>query len=356
MSTVNKPTLILSNDPKSASEGPIATSKMYSVDWLRAFGIFLVVLGHSKVDLIVVRKLIFAFHMPLFFFLSGMVLKPSRLKSTLAETARHLWATLIWPYAVFALIGFAAWFLVLRHTGQSPKAEPSPSQAALAIFYGSGSGDYTMQPIVLWFFPCLTVCHLMARISFSRPFYISLAIMLGLAVAGYAGRTMVLPWEIETACVAIGFMFLGFITAQRPQFHNGIQRLPWPFALVVFALSMMIAYFNDTVDLRSSQFGNPALYYLASIGSIFGLLGLALRLPSINWVRRISESTIVVFPLHHLGFTFLSGIYVVLLHLPLDFRTKPLVAIAGSMGIVAGLTWVAPPIKRLLGLGGRRAG
>ncbi|MCR4590151.1 MAG: acyltransferase family protein [Lachnospiraceae bacterium] len=53
------------------------------IDISKAITIILVILGHTtgNLDTPMYRRLIYAFHMPLFFFLSGMSTKPKTLKS-----------------------------------------------------------------------------------------------------------------------------------------------------------------------------------------------------------------------------------------------------------------------------------
>lgn len=48
-------------------------SRSVLIDVLKGIGIILVVLGHITFGDQLVRKIIFSFHMPLFFFLSGVV-------------------------------------------------------------------------------------------------------------------------------------------------------------------------------------------------------------------------------------------------------------------------------------------
>lgn len=56
--------------------GKMATEKRIEyIDIAKALGIMLVIAGHVTSSTTVIKKEIYAFHMPLFFMLSGMLLK-----------------------------------------------------------------------------------------------------------------------------------------------------------------------------------------------------------------------------------------------------------------------------------------
>ncbi len=71
------------------------------VDIAKGIGIIIVVLGHMSNKDGLVGSVIWAFHMPLFFFLSGLFLKPeSALKASFLKRVRQL----LWPCLVFSII------------------------------------------------------------------------------------------------------------------------------------------------------------------------------------------------------------------------------------------------------------
>ena len=75
-----------------------ASHRVHWIDICRGIGIILVLYGH----LFVSDKntyLIFAFHMPLFFFISGLVFKPT--KKSLWETTTKYFKQLLIPYYIF---------------------------------------------------------------------------------------------------------------------------------------------------------------------------------------------------------------------------------------------------------------
>lgn len=73
------------------------------IDWAKALGILLVVMGHSVYASKDVTSFIFVIHMPLFFFVSGYLFKTSR---SWHEISVSNVKTLLVPYIGFNIIGF----------------------------------------------------------------------------------------------------------------------------------------------------------------------------------------------------------------------------------------------------------
>lgn len=72
------------------------------VDAIRGVLILLVVVGHSKVDIL--HDIIYLFHMPLFFILSGFLLQEKRLATK--DYFINKTAALLVPYGVYLLLDF----------------------------------------------------------------------------------------------------------------------------------------------------------------------------------------------------------------------------------------------------------
>lgn len=56
-----------------------SVSRKHYVDYIKAIGMILVILGHINFANDSIKAWIYAFHMPLFFFSTGLVTKPKRL-------------------------------------------------------------------------------------------------------------------------------------------------------------------------------------------------------------------------------------------------------------------------------------
>src|SRR4030065_1660166 len=79
------------------------------VDHAKALGICMVVLGHTAGLPAFGMNLIYSFHMPLFFFLSGYLLKEIHLQQSLSGFLKRMWRTLLVPYICFWVLSYFYW-------------------------------------------------------------------------------------------------------------------------------------------------------------------------------------------------------------------------------------------------------
>ena len=161
------------------------TQRIVFIDYLKAFAIFLVVLGHAiqyiKVDSYVdsiAFNFIYSFHMPLFMFISGMFFKSS-LKMTFNVMLRKKFVALILPAIIWSLHKIA--YAIIIHN--------IPQMADVVIYN-------------LWFLKSVFLCYIISYILFKflpSAYAYMVAIILSVflpmtALPGYIN--MMLPYFI----------------------------------------------------------------------------------------------------------------------------------------------------------------
>lgn len=139
-----------------------------TLDVLKGIGMFLVVFAHTNKS--VVSSVIYAFHMPLFFLMSGCALNYSSHRRCVGITG--YFKSLVMPYLVFSLITFAYW------AGIEWKFRPSEMvpiysgemglqdirlQEFFNIFTAYSAENAFEYNIVMWFLPCLFCCMVIYR-------------------------------------------------------------------------------------------------------------------------------------------------------------------------------------------------
>jgi fucose 4-O-acetylase-like acetyltransferase len=216
-----------------------ARSRDVTVDIAKGIGILLVYAGHAIefAPGFAARSTfatIYAFHMPLFFLLSGYLLAPAmEAPRPWAATGTHLWRRLLYPYLAFGTLFLVT--AVLRVGGLQSFGHPAAPGILANAFLGLLAGN-PHPGIVIWFL------------------YASAAVRLLLVALGplvrHAGLTA------TAAVVTVGWIYAG---------------LRWPDA----------ARFHPTDYLRPSA--------LAGFLS-FTLLGAALRAPLDAWRRQVTVS------------------------------------------------------------------
>ena len=182
-------------------------SRIDWVDRLKGIGITLVVLGHFGLPPLV-HRYVFAFHMPLFFFVSGL-LYDARKYHTLGSFLRQRWHTLLIPYFCFSALLYLYWLLGPRLVGDPENLTIPAWKPLLGILYGNGFGTWMRHAVPLWFLPCLfvtEVCYFLLQRQTNPPRRLGALVLLGLV--GWLDSLYMpirLPWGFDVALVAVVF-------------------------------------------------------------------------------------------------------------------------------------------------------
>jgi acyltransferase len=285
-----------------ASQAPRA-ERFEFVDSARAAGIILVVLGHAWPADALATRMIYGFHMPLFFFLSGAVLRDATLNlSPRAFVARQA-RTLVIPYLFFAIVS-VLFFALRRVAGLAGEIAGDASLADVVRIIAVGSGsEIRIVNSTLWFFTALFAVSL---------YYYGLRRIVGrwtCLVASFAAAYLllklrpadapVLPWNADVALVCLPFYALGAVFVRDGAVRAAVHRATLPLAVAALAAGLALAAVNVVrVDLRDRIVGDVELFFSAALLGVCGAAVLAAKMPSAPLSRRLAEASIAIFPLH----------------------------------------------------------
>ncbi len=234
------------------------------VEWIdvaRGIGICLIVLGHVLPNCDI-RKFLYGFHVPLFFFLSGATFRPG---SSFAVFLKKKCKSLLIPYwiVMFISILLFAWFGEYAVNTLNIQVNTfSWHGYLLGAVYGNGKTGWLKANLPLWFLPCLFLVEVflywLDRGLFSRKgnagywsgLAASTALFLVNNVAFCIGG---LPFGMETAVNAMPFAIAGY------GIKNGIISLP----KIKRAASLLLAAAFATVCYLLSCFCNMQVYVVA---------------------------------------------------------------------------------------------
>ncbi len=285
-------------------------TRLTYLDMAKGIGIVLVVLGHSTLTSDGVQAYLTAFHMPLFFVISGILLWVQR------QEEKPVWdflvrkcRTVLVPYFSFSLLAIGVELLLFYITGQELQEEISTQLLRTATLCGFS---------VFWFLPALLggeLLFLALRRWADRLFkdagsgrtdqrspgqkkdvFTGLA-AIATAVIGIwpvSVTVEIIPGMIVTlllrVCAANAFLTLGYYlgrlfegqllgkrTCRDPE--KGKPLLELPLALLFFAIVYFCSKSNGTVDLNYRVFGNPFLYYLAAVCGSLAVILLCRQIP-----------------------------------------------------------------------------
>lgn len=127
------------------------------IDAAKAIAILLVVFCHAKGVPHGMTLFAYSFHVPLFFLVSGWLASGYASRATgLSQTVSKQARSLLLPYVVFYLLGYAYWLLT-RNIGEKLHAGAviHGGSRSRAMFTGIGPDLYVQPP--LWFLPVMLV-------------------------------------------------------------------------------------------------------------------------------------------------------------------------------------------------------
>lgn len=177
------------------------------MDIAKGFGILMVVWAHIML-VGASHRLIYAFHMPLFFFVSGLLFNKNKFDG-MAAFLKHRFKRLFVPYFIYSIVSWAVWagFRFLRGDEVDSFFKP-----LLQVFFAQGSGEFIVYNSVLWFVPCLFAVEVMYYVFCRFNEWITLILCFATAGIGaflvwqYGGDYLfLLPWNLDAAFFALPF-------------------------------------------------------------------------------------------------------------------------------------------------------
>lgn len=272
---------------------------------LKGIGIFLVVLGHAGSVNENIINVIFSFHMPLFFFVSGFFFKETTLKDFLVKKGKRI----LIPYIAFSFLSFLLYYI--------PNYTHSKFNL-LDFFYGTflgiSDGFYLSWNIALWFLPALFFLNLiyLLLMKIKMKFLIIVLFLVGIYFRNE--ETEILPFHIIAVLLALPFFVFGNYLKQYYVTLNKCFK-DWIF-VPLLVLGIFIVCLNSFIpDLRVNLIGNPFVFYLASFILIIATLFLSRLIKENKPLQWLGDNSLLIMCLH-LKFLFIAKL--ILLKLGFD--------------------------------------
>lgn len=240
-----------------------AQTRMVWLDIAKAGGIILIVFGHLVADDFV-KKILWTFHVPLFFFLSGYLNRPSDVPAF----ARRLVLRLIVPY----ISGYVLLTLIVLRTLDWHTLAP----VLRGMFYGSHSyPQFISAP--LWFLPSLVTVELLVFVM-SRTSWAIYPVLLGMSLWLFHHGRVNEFMSVDLSLLGINYFVLGML-ARSTGVLQRLQAAPMAGALVAGAGLALVA---DLALAGNVWYAGP-FYTRALLG---GAAGIAMTVALAQGVQR----------------------------------------------------------------------
>lgn len=262
------------------------------VDIAKGIGIILVIMGH-----IAENKIIYSFHMPLFFILSGYLYKNKE------KFVRKKIKSILVLYLFFAIVSFLYWYFIERYFREQ---DVSPINVFLNIWIATPSINYVFNT-ALWFLPCLFITEVMfhfleKRIKNTK---ILLSFIIVFSIIGYIYpklNIIRLPFGIDSAFIAIGFYFFGYWWKKSENIILQKVNLNIITRIIVLCICCIVVIcvpsLTNGMNIGNMEYPFYPIIYLTSFAGFFMIYLVSNMISENRPLQFLGQNTLVLLGIH----------------------------------------------------------
>lgn len=277
--------------------------RLPAFDMAKGIGIILVFIAHTPVSF---SPIIYSFHMPLFFLISGYFLSCKYdIKTFFAKKVKQL----MLPYLYVAAAGTLAMLLYALSVDTGLQLGEIALKRLLANIYCLG-GSYTIfhtdihvqMAGTIWFLPALLVSLLTVRVAlkFEWPF---LVVLLVSTLSYLLAQIVKLPFSFLQGMNASVFVYIGYASREcgfvfSRTFNSWLTVCV---ALLFWGISTLYFHFEH-FHVSMSLYPNPLMNILASVSMSYALVRICVFVGRIKLISKplcyIGENTLFLLCVH----------------------------------------------------------
>ncbi len=306
MSKVAAATTVTHVSDSAPTTAPVQKNARPRIAWIdiaKGVAILAIVAGHCIAQNSLTKNILFSFHVPLFFILTGYTFGLSKtFKDFLRRTVKDFLHLIIPTVLMVGAYGI----LRILIFGADPAEEFH--NFLVKLFWSSGTGVYITASAHMWlpwFFVATFFAKLFLRILYLifKDNYKIISILCGFVGVAFLDKGFALPFGISTALVGLFFMVTGVFAKD---YQNIIQKYRIPlFIIATFllygylrrGLTIDIALYIISLDTIIEAF--CSCFIVCEVCKILADLKIARKLLSL-----IGKNTMMIATVHYLDWTF----------------------------------------------------
>lgn len=273
------------------------------IDLFRSFGIILMILGHIRFGSIF-DKWIHAFHMPMFYFVSGWFFR-SHQDQSISMQIRRKAKSLLMPYVLFELL---LWIILRMFIPEYRSLESLAyifTENTYKIPVASGTFGISPVPGAMWFLTSIFVCESVYIIIDKKlkTVWLKNGIVILLVITGMMAKSIFpfrLPWAMDAAFVGVGFFHAG--RSMRGNAGEKLLALDLSVALMAGLVVSCLIIITPLINMRTGNYGWYIPFWINAIGAIIAGWSLSKYLQTFleryavniaKWLNGIGKNSIV---------------------------------------------------------------
>ncbi len=233
-----------------------AEARNAGFDVLRGFAITLMVMGHIGFSQ-PFQHYLHAFHMPVFFFVSGYFFNSKKHRGFGRYLLKNL-RTLMLPYTIFFLLCQVLHVLYTKHF----------SLGYSILSYFTSNHNRVDVAGAYWFLPCMFSIRLLFWfIEKIKSDWLKLLCVVPICILGHIQNNQIpyyLPFCMDSAMTCLPIMLAGYMLRKKKDtlLAKKLMSLPLWAALTGLVLNAALIMINPDVNIRTNHHGFIPLYWL----------------------------------------------------------------------------------------------
>lgn len=274
------------------------------IDYARAIGMFLIVIGHTYQQAGFLQNLIFAVNVPIFFILSGYLTKPQSIKRIIKKDVY----TLLIPYLVATLLMFIISFI--RYFVHIPLVNYQSTwyHYLLAGIFGMGTDTVFFSKNIpaigaIWFLLAMYFGNIFYQILLSlaqkinnknwKNTFLFLSSLIIALLSFFISKKYIFPWSINAALISVFFYTIGHLIKE----YNLLEKN------YLFFLSVALWLINAYMTPFWFNIGytkNILITLLGTIGSSYAIMFICQKINqhNIKWLSDFGKCSMIALIFH----------------------------------------------------------
>lgn len=312
------------------------------IDITRAVLMLFIIIGHCAGVSEMWHRIIFSFHVPAFFILSGYVYKTHADKKKQIEKD---FRELLLPYFATALIVCGIQIYNLGFSRDVIK------QLFLMVIYASGTAAYDIPQMgAIWFLPTMFLTKRLMEFVVEKELKYQILFISSFLVAGISvSKIYFLPMNIDIAFVAVAFMYCGYLLRTKVEISAvGIN------TCVVLVMLWIASLYTGDMSFTARRYTPYVVKSLGAIAITIILFKIAQYITMVSLLNRIlvfiGRHTVLLLCIHDLDWriSFMPYAYVMRLFTgkPYAYNISMIVRVVTDIALVYMIVTVIDFFKR----------
>lgn len=257
------------------------------LDIAKAIGILLVILGHIYCNDDNFHIWIYSFHMPLFYFISGITFNKTKYKNVVKLLNNKIKILGI-PYIIYNIVNLTLILIFLDY----PKSDFII--CILHVFALTGYG-------AMWFLPSLIIIQIMFYLidKFINNKLIKVLIFIAIFLITYILR----KFDYNIIMLVLYRSFIGlifFASGNYIYIYIKYKKIKYREIILLLFINIITCFINGRVELWDLRLNNILLYFISSITGTLFIIYICKKIYTNKFLEYIGKNSLIIMCTHQI--------------------------------------------------------